>query len=191
MADPFSVALGVVGVAEVGFKLVETIYTYTNSVRKAEQQLRPVAEYVQVSDLRQRALLTIVDFQSSNPRVTSTAFEHIASHLRDEDLTELFKPALLRAIKDALTVCEEAFRRLKVYVEAITTDGSDQSRGFVTARTKLTWWWKQKELENHQLRLEHCKSTVNVLLSALTFVNSSRCCSYLPTFSKRSRLTTV
>lgn len=153
MVEPIGTAVSVLGLAEIGFKLVQSIYTYTNSVRKAEQQLRPIAEYVQV---------------------TSTAFEHIAAHLRDEQITDLFKPALLQAIDNALKGCEGAFSRLSTYVDRITNDNIDQSRGYTTTRTKMTWFWKQKELENHQVRLEHCKSTVNVLLTTLTFISASR-----------------
>lgn len=147
MADPLSVAFGVAQVAQTGFQLVETIYSYTNSVRKAEQQLRPIAEYVQV---------------------TSTAFEHIASHLRDEELRKLYKPALLTSTKDALKGCEAAFGRLKIYIQTLFNDGE------VTTKTKFTWRWKQKELESHQVHLERCKSTVSVLLGTLTLVSLSK-----------------
>lgn len=150
MPDPLSIAFSVAGVAETGFKLVETIYAYTNSVRKAEQQLQPIAEYVQV---------------------TSTAFEHIASHLRDDELRTLYKPALLSSTEDALKGCEAAFGRLSTYIQTLTVDSDDK---FITTKTKLTWRWKQKELESYQVHLERCKSTVNVLLGTLTLVNVSR-----------------
>lgn len=153
MADPLSVAFGVAQVAQTGFQLVETIYNYTKSVRKAEQQLQSIAEYVQV---------------------TSTAFEHIASHLQDDDLRTLYKPALLTSTKDALQGCEAAFGRLKTYIQTLVSGEKDKSRGGITTKTKLTWRWKQKELESHQVHLERCKGTVSVLLGTLTLISVSK-----------------
>lgn len=153
MPDPLSIALGVVQVAETGFKLADTIYKYTNSVRKAERQFRPVADYV---------------------KLTCTVLEQIASHLQDEDLTSLYKPALLVSAQDAIQGCERAFESLNAYLRTLKKDGSGDA-AVISAKAKMAWPWKQKELDNHQVHLERYKSTFDLLLSALTFVSSSRC----------------
>lgn len=153
MPDPFSIALGVVQVADTGFKLAETIYTYTNSVRKAEKQLQPIADYV---------------------KLTSTVLQQVASHLQDEDLKTLYKPALLVSADDALKGCEGAFEKLNTYLKTLIKDGNDGERAVINTKAKMTWLWKQKEFDGHQIHLERYKSTFDLLLSTLTFVSSSR-----------------
>lgn len=152
MPDPMGIALGVISVAETGAKLADTIYTYINSVRRAEEQFRPIADYV---------------------KVTCTVLEQIGSHLQDEDLTELYKPALLASAQKAIQGCERAFEGLSTYLTALTKDGGGNERS-ISTKTKFAWNWKRKELDNHQVHLERYKSTFDVILSALTFVSSSR-----------------
>lgn len=152
MPDPLSIALGVVQVAETGFKLADAIYKYINSVRKSEEQFKDVADYV---------------------KLTCTVLEQIGSHLQDEDLTALYKPALLASAQDAIQGCEKAFDSLSVYLTSLTKDGRG-NKATMSTTTKLGWNWKRKELDNHQVHLERYKSTFDLLLSALTFVSSSR-----------------
>lgn len=153
MLDPFSVALGIVQVADAGFKLANTIYLYGSQIRKAERQLLPIANYV---------------------KLTSTVLQQVASLLQDEELKELYKPALLEATKDALDSCEDAFSRLETYVQALVGNSHDGNRSAVPTKTKLVWPWKQKEIEGYQVHLERCKSSFDLLLSTLIFVSSSR-----------------
>lgn len=51
MADPFSIAAGAIGVAGAGVKLAQTLYSYVESVRKAEWQLKPIADHVKLTSV--------------------------------------------------------------------------------------------------------------------------------------------
>lgn len=46
MAEPLSIAASAIQVAGAGLKLAVTLKSYIDSVRKAEKQLRPVADHI-------------------------------------------------------------------------------------------------------------------------------------------------
>ena len=87
MADPVSIASAALAVAETGFRVASAI----QSARNAEKQFQPIAEYV---------------------KLTSTVLEQIGSHLNDDQVRALYKPALLSRTDEALSGCKAAFGQL-------------------------------------------------------------------------------
>lgn len=155
MADPFSIALGVLQVADTGAKLASGIYSYVESVRKAEKQLRPIADYV---------------------NLTSTVLREVSSHLQDTTLTAFIKPALFSSTQDTLKGCETVFRDLEAYLKSVERSDRKPEEGSAGIRVKarLTWPWKQSDLERQQVRLQRYKSNLDLLLSTLTFISATR-----------------
>jgi len=155
MADPFSIALGVLQVADIGAKLASGIYSYIDNVRKAEKQLLPIANYV---------------------NVTSIALREVASHLHDATLTAFIRPALIVSTQDALKGCDTVFANLEAYLRSVERSDRrpDGSSAGTTVKAKFAWPWKQLDLERQQVRLERYKSNHDLLLSTLTFISATR-----------------
>lgn len=155
MANPLSIALGVLQVADTGAKLASGIYSYVDSVRKAEKELRPIADHV---------------------NLTSTVLREVSSHLQDATLKPFFKPALLVSTQDALRGCETVFGDLEAYLrsmERLDRKLEGASTG-ITVKAKFTWPWKQSDLERQQVRLERYKGNLDLLLGTLTFISATR-----------------
>ena len=98
MAEVAGIATSALAIAEFGFRLADIIH----NIRKAGQQLQPVADYV---------------------KLTSTVLEQLEAHLGDDDLRSLYKPQLLSAADEALEGCKNAYLSLQLYHDTVVNDG--------------------------------------------------------------------
>ena len=150
MAEPFSIATGALQVAGAGLKLSQTLYIYVESVRKAEKQLKPVADHV---------------------KLTSLVLETIGTLLKKGDIKQSFTDDLLGSTTEALNGCEQAFGDLDRLVCSLFKTDRD-GKAVLTSTAKFTLGFRQKELDVLQAHLERFKSSLDLVLGVLNLVSS-------------------
>ena len=152
MADPFSIASGALACATAGIKLADTLKSYIDSVRKAQKQLKPIADHV---------------------RLTSGVLANVGALLKNDEVKQLCTADLLISTNDALKGCRRAFRDLEDFVSKLVK--SEQNGKFALSVTaKLTFTFKQKELDVLQAHLERFKSSLDLVLGVLNLTSLAR-----------------
>ena len=152
MADPFSIAASALAVAGAGIKLADTLKSYINSVRKAEKHLKPIVDNVQL---------------------TSDVLNHIGELLKDEDVTQHYKPSLLTSTDRHLHGCRRAFEDLNNFVLKLLKP-EDNGKILLSTAARFTFKFKREELDVLQVHLERFKSSLDLVLGVLNLISSTR-----------------
>lgn len=146
MADPLSIAASALAVAGAGGKLAQTLYTFIESFRKGERELRPVADHI---------------------RLTSAVLDSIGSLLSEQDVRDLCKDQLLGTLNNASNGCKQAFDDLQKFVDGLLKPDAN-GKPKLGALDKLTFIpFRQRELDVLQANLERFKSALDLILSVL------------------------
>ena len=152
MADSFSIASEALAVATAGIKLADTLNSYIDSVRKAQKHLKPIADHV---------------------RLTSGVLANVGSLMKNEEIKRLCTAELLTSTNDTLRGCRRAFRDLEKFVSKLMK-AEENGKFSMSASTKLTFSFKQKELDVLQAHLERFKSSLDLVLGVLNLASSAK-----------------
>lgn len=151
MAEALGIAASAIQVAGAGLKLADTLKAYTDSVRKAEKQLKPVADHV---------------------RLTSDVLTNVGFLLKNDEIRSLYTKDLLGSTDNALGGCRTAFENLDKFVTKLL---NQNEVGKVSVQAKFTLFFKQRELGLLQAHLERFKSSLDLVLGVLNLASSARC----------------
>ncbi len=152
MAEPLGVAASAIQVAGAGLKLAETLKTYIDSVRKAEKQLKPIADHV---------------------KLTSEVLTNVGSLLKNEEIRSLYTKELLASTNNALGGCRTAFQDLEKLISKMLKP-NDVGKISIQTTARFTFYFKQRELDILQAHLERFKSSLDLVLSVLTLASSAK-----------------
>ena len=152
MAEPLSVAASAIQVAGAGLKLAETLKTYIDSVRKAEKQLKPIADHV---------------------KLTSDVLTSVGSLLKNDEIRSLYTKELLGSTSNALSGCRTAFEDLEQFISKMLKP-NDVGKVSIQTAARFTLYFKQKELDILQAHLERFKSSLDLVLGVLNLASSAR-----------------
>jgi hypothetical protein len=154
MAEPFGIAASAFQVAGAGIALANTLKAYTDSVRKAEKQLKPVADHV---------------------KLTADVLTNVGSLLKNDDIRDLYTAELLGSTSNALGGCRTAFEELEKFISKLLKP-NEGTGGKITITTsaRFTLYFKQKELDVLQAHLERFKSSLDLVLGVLNLAGSAR-----------------
>jgi hypothetical protein len=152
MAEPLSVAASAIQVAGAGLKLAETLKTYIDSVRKAEKQLKPIADHV---------------------KLTSDVLTNVGSLLKNDEIRSLYTKELLASTNNALGGCRTAFEDLEKFISKMLKP-NDVGKVSIQTTARFTFYFKQKELDILQAHLERFKSSLDLVLGVLNLASSAR-----------------
>ena len=150
--EPFSIATGALQVASAGIKLAETLYTYIHSVRKAEKQLKPIADHV---------------------KLTLIVLENVGALLKKDQTRQLYTKDLLGSTQDTLSGYEGVFNDLDKFIHTLVKPDKPGSFSLSTS-AKLAWSFRQRELDVLQAHLERFKSSLDLVLGVLNLVSSMK-----------------
>jgi hypothetical protein len=146
MAEVVGLVASIVQIAGTGAKLSTTLYNYTTSAARADQDITDLAD----------------DVES-----TSSALEGVGKVLETEDAKSIVSA---RAVQDANKIikrCEDIFGDIMELVEkrrSKTTKDGKKALGMVG---KLAWPLKEQRVELHKKRLENLKISLLLLLAVL------------------------
>ena len=145
MAEVLGIAAAAIGLANTGLTLARFLKSYSNSVRTVDKQMTSVASQVQI---------------------TSTTLENLGSLFKDDKFQGIYSEKVLEDTKDAINGCREAFNGLQGFVSSLMKlDGSGKAH-FSTA-TRFTFYFREKELDTWQARLERFETSLVLILEVL------------------------
>ena len=154
MAEPFGIAASAFQVAGAGIALANTLKAYTDSVRKAEKQLKPIADHI---------------------KLTADVLTNVGSLLKNDDIRSLYTQELLSSTSNALGGCRTAFEDLEKFISKLLKSNENTGgRISIQASAKFTLYFKQKELDVLQAHLERFKSSLDLVLGVLNLASSAR-----------------
>jgi hypothetical protein len=158
MAEPLSVAASAIQVAGAGLKLAETLKSYADSVRKAEKQLKPVADHV---------------------KLTSDVLNNVGALLGMDEIRSLYTTDLLKSTNSALGGCRTAFEDLDRFVSKLIKP-NEAGKVSIQTTARFTLYFKQKELDILQAHLERFKSSLDLVFGVLNLASTARYIHMLP-----------
>ncbi len=133
--------------------LAHNVYSYIQSVHKAERWFTPIAGHV---------------------KLTAVVLESVATILKDEDVRKECTPALVKSTDGALQGCRKAFEDLDVLVRKLC---GPEKGGAVTLTlvAKTTMAFRQSELNMLQAHLERFKSSLDLVIGVLNLAMAMKC----------------
>ena len=152
MAEPLGVAASAIQVAGAGLKLAETLKIYIDSVRKAEKQLKPIADHV---------------------KLTSDVLTNVGSLLKNDEIRSLYTKELLASTNNALGGCRTAFEDLEKFISKMLKP-NEGGKVSIQTTARFTFYFKQKELDVLQAHLERFKSSLDLVLGVLNLASSAK-----------------
>ena len=150
MAEPLGIASSAIQVAGAGLKLAETLKMYIDSVRKAEKQLKPVADHV---------------------KLTSDVLNNVGALLEVDEIRNMYTKDLLRSTNNALGGCQRAFEDLDKFVSKIMKP-NEAGKMSIQTTARFTLYFKQKELDILHAHLERFKSSLDLVFGVLNLANT-------------------
>lgn len=150
MADPFSIAASAIAVAGAGVKVAEVLYSFIATYTSVDNHIRPIAVHIQL---------------------TSDVLHEVAKLLRKDEIISLCQDNLLTSTENALQGCRKAFKELEDYVRGLTRIGKDGAP-VVRSWGKITWNYRQKEIDVLRAHLESFKSSLSLVVGVLNATSS-------------------
>ncbi|CZT15071.1 uncharacterized protein RCC_12286 [Ramularia collo-cygni] len=143
MAEIFGTAASVVQVAEAGLSLATTLYTYAQSVKGAEEDIKRVARDVKLL-----------------AKVLQQLHQQIQGNGRVQTCTE----EAVHDLEEVLVGCKEAFGEVnEVFIK------SHSGRSTLSMTDKLKWPLRSNKLAALRANLEKLNTTLLLILSVLAY----------------------
>jgi hypothetical protein len=157
MADAFSLASAIIGVASAGIKLSTTLYQFTESAINADRHIKDIARDLSITSSLITRFGTLLGEQASTN----------AGNLRNDN------EHIIKTARDAVTGCDDVFkeiqRELNKYVD---TDGDEDDRkSVVNALRRLKWPLVQPKFIALHARLERLKNTLVLTLNVVSYAS--------------------
>ncbi|KAI1615382.1 hypothetical protein EDD36DRAFT_485668 [Exophiala viscosa] len=142
-----------IGLLALGVKLSLTLYTFSETVSTADENVKNIARDVSL---------------------TSSVLEVLGANLRQDDHARLSSSKLLQTAGEVVAECETVFKNLDdVMRKAMTERASKRGMGTgilsLSAVDKLKWPFIQPKVELLRTNLERLKSTLVLMLNVLTY----------------------
>jgi len=147
--DPLSIATSIISVASTGIQLSTTLYTYAETVIKADQNVKDIAR-----DLS----------------ITSTVVTQLGQLLGKDEARELHCESALVAARNAVEGCDVVFKAIQKELDRNLHEQGKGKRQNPMLR-RLRWPLVEPRLHKLQLRLERLKNTLVLALNAVTYAN--------------------
>src|ERR1700761_280542 len=96
MADPFSIAVSIIGVADVGLRVATKLYTYASSVSRAPQSINQLAQEVSL---------------------TCAVLSDLGGLLKTDGAAKLCTPSALSTAQEAVKQCDQIFSEIGEEIE--------------------------------------------------------------------------
>jgi hypothetical protein len=145
MAEVLGIAAAAIGLANTGLTVARFLKSYADSVRTVDKQIAPVASQVQI---------------------TATTLQNIGSLFKDDKLQGIYTARVLEDTQAALNGCSEAFSGLQGFVSSLMKlDASGKAH--VSSTAMFTFYFREKELDALQARLERFKTSLVLILEVL------------------------
>jgi hypothetical protein len=154
MAEAFGLAASILGVAELGISVTQSLYRFTVSYRGADQQVEEIEGRVSV---------------------TATILQELHSTVKGNE--QYFKRNPTGALEAPVSSCRRDYQRLKDAVDKVKTqpkDGAastlDKKMAKMSAREKLKWALGGDESMDKLLNsLKSSKEDLGVLIDLLNY----------------------
>ena len=101
--------------------------------------------------------------------LTSSALKQLGDILQEKNTAKIHNQRSLDAVTELSSDCGKIFSKLEAIVTfAIKPDASSASRTLSEWRQRLSFPYKEKEIEEHRSKLEKLQLLLNVILSSLS-----------------------
>ncbi|KAI6833167.1 hypothetical protein KC340_g6668 [Hortaea werneckii] len=144
MGDPFSIAVGALQVAEVGFKLCDTLHSSVRDFKNAEKDVKRVASEV---------------------KTASWALKQLGALLQQDEAIKRTKPGAISEASTALNQCSEAFAEVQVILPA---SGSSSTTS-ISAATRFKWATRKSKVDALLANLERLKTTLVLVFKVISY----------------------
>jgi hypothetical protein len=149
LVDPLSIATSIIAVASTGIQLSTTLYTYAETVIKADQNVKDIAR-----DLS----------------ITSTVVTQLGQLLGQDEAKALHCESALVAARNAVEGCDVIFKAIqKALDKNLDQQGKGKRQNPMLRRLK--WPLVEPRLHKLQVRLERLKNTLVLALNAVIYAN--------------------
>ncbi|KAH7410112.1 hypothetical protein DE146DRAFT_338997 [Phaeosphaeria sp. MPI-PUGE-AT-0046c] len=145
MAEAVGLVASIVQIAGTGAKLSSTLYHYTTTAVRADQDIADIA---------------------SDIDLTSNALESIGKVLETEDHRSIVSKKAILDANSIIKRCEAVFKDISGLVEKRQTV-SKHGKKSLSVMGKLSWPMKEQRLELYRKRLESLKNSLTLLLHVL------------------------
>ncbi|KAI7150912.1 hypothetical protein KC316_g15494 [Hortaea werneckii] len=144
MGDPFSIAVGALQVAEVGFKLCDTLHSSVRDFKNAEKDFKRVASEV---------------------KTASWALKQLSALLQQDEAIKRTKPGAISEASTALDQCNEAFAEVQVILPA----SGSSSTASISAATRFKWATRKSKVDALLANLERLKTTLVLVFKVISY----------------------
>lgn len=145
--DPLSIASSIINVASAGIQLSTTLYSYAETVIKADRTIKDIAR-----DLS----------------ITSTVVTQLGQLLgQDIEGRQSHCESALITARTAVEGCDEVFKEIQKKIDK----NLDHRKGRNLMMRRLKWPLVEPGLSRLQSRLERLKNTLVLALNAVTYAN--------------------
>ncbi|KIW98576.1 uncharacterized protein Z519_00237 [Cladophialophora bantiana CBS 173.52] len=159
MADVVGLIRSIVDVANAGIKLSIALYTFSETVATAPDQIKNIARDVSLM---------------------ASVLEELGADLKQDDQARLYSISAVESAKDVVAECEGVFKEIDAVVaravESASNNGLKKEGGklALSATDRLKWPFLQPGMEVLQGNLERLKSTLVLMLNVLTYARDLR-----------------
>lgn len=150
MGDPFSIAVGALQVAEVGFKLCDTLHNSVRDFKNAERDVKRVANEV---------------------KTASWALKQLGALLQQDEAIKRTKPGAISEASTALNQCNEAFAEVQIILPA--SGGSSASS--LSVATRFKWATRKSKIDALLANLERLKTTLVLVFKVISYAKEIAC----------------
>ncbi|KAI7495436.1 hypothetical protein KC367_g7339 [Hortaea werneckii] len=150
MGDPFSIAVGALQVAEVGFKLCDTLHNSVRDFKNAERDVKRVANEV---------------------KTASWALKQLGALLQQDEAIKRTKPGAISEASTALNQCNEAFAEVQIILPA--SGGSSASS--LSVATRFKWTTRKPKIDALLANLERLKTTLVLVFKVISYAKEIAC----------------
>ncbi|KAI7505775.1 hypothetical protein KC347_g7835 [Hortaea werneckii] len=150
MGDPFCIAVGALQVAEVGFKLCDTLHSSVRDFKNAERDVKRVANEV---------------------KTASWALKQLGALLQQDEAIKRTKPGAISEASTALNQCSEAFAEVQIILPA--SGGSSASS--LSVATRFKWATRKSKVNSLLANLERLKTTLVLVFKVISYAKEIAC----------------
>ncbi|KAH6840251.1 hypothetical protein B0T12DRAFT_45300 [Alternaria alternata] len=145
MAEVVGLAASIIQIAGAGAKLSVTLYNFTSSAARADQDIKDIADDVEL---------------------TSNALESVGKVFESEDAKSIISTKAVQDAHNIIKKCQGVFDELSEMVGKRRKTGKDGKKT-LSMMGKLAWPMKEQRVELHRKRLESLKNSLVLLLHVL------------------------
>lgn len=146
MADPFTIAVSVAGLASLGLQLADTLNKYAGSAVDSKGRAQAIREDVELA---------------------VEVFKQLAKIVNNDANRAMMNNESQKAVKDHIVQCEGIFAKIK------STLPQSDAKGIRT-RDLLRWPLIEPKLELLRGNLEKIKTTLQLLMNVVIFAAMSK-----------------